>query len=507
MTWEKIFNEGGESADVIVIGAGIGGLSAAAYLAKAGRKVIVFEQDNHLGGTAHVFKRSGFTFPAGPMSFTAPEYISASLRDLGVKGSLCFIRDHFQVRRGNLDQVISLPLPRLVQELSSYFPDEKQGILAVTGVLENVIAALDRISPEELMEESSTTPARQVIERWGSVSAKDLVNLHLKDPFLRDLLGSQGTSEPEMSVVLLARMWNFMSGEGIWYTGGGIDKVPELLAERVRAFGGDIRLGERVEHILVQEGRAAGVELAGGARIRSPLVISNADYKETILKLLPGVPAPEKKAVLRMPLTPSAFSVFIGVKKGSMDLSAFHGDQLLVKLMEGEPVPWEDKKPRPEDFMQDEIWLSWWSRHDPKLAPLGCEALVIKVAAPFDMFAPFDGRRQCYYSMKEEMADALVGAASKVLPGLPRAVVVREVATPLTYKEWGHRSCGSVAGWSWRSGDHPETWTRSLVVTGVEGLLMVGIQSFTRLFYGGAGTAMYSGKYAADIALGKQNKK
>lgn len=499
----EIFEE--ESADVVVIGAGIGGLSAAAYLAKAGRKVIVLEQDHHLGGNAHVFRRSGFTFPAGPMSFTAPEYISASLRDLGVKGSLGFIRDHFQVHRGKLDQVISLPLPRLAQELSNNFPGEKQGIRAVIGVLEEVIAALDRISPEELMEAANTT--RQVIERWGSVTARDLVNRHLKDPFLRDLLGSQGTSEPEMSVVLLARMWSFMSKEGIWYTGGGINKVPELLAGRVRAFGGDIRPGERVERILVQEGRAVGVELAEGARIRSPLVISNADYKETFLNLLPEVPSSEKEAVLRMPLTPSAFSVFMGVKKGSVDFSAFQGDHLLVKLEEGEPVPWEDKTPRPEDFMQDEIWLSWWSRHDPDLAPPGCEALLLKVTAPFDVFTPFDRRSQCYYSMKEEMADALVGAASKILPGLSRPAIIREVATPLTYKDWGHRSCGSVAGWSWRSGDHPETWTQSLVVTRVEGLLMVGVQSFTRLFYGGMGTAMYSGKYAADIALGKQYKK
>jgi len=56
-----------------IIGAGIGGLSAAAYLARAGRTVIVLEQDQHLGGTASVFRRSGFTFPTGPQSFTAPE--------------------------------------------------------------------------------------------------------------------------------------------------------------------------------------------------------------------------------------------------------------------------------------------------------------------------------------------------------------------------------------------------------------------------------------------------
>jgi all-trans-retinol 13,14-reductase len=502
----NIFND----ADAIIIGAGIGGLSAAAYLARAGRKVIVLEQDHHLGGTASVFKRSGFIFPTGQQSFTAPEYIEASLRELGVEQELSFTRDCFQVRRGAMDIIISVPLHQLARKLSDYFPMEQEGIHTVINVLEEVMAALDAVRPEDLIEQSSTTNSanREVLGRWGNVSARDLVDRHLHDQRLKDLLGSQGTSESEMSVVLLAQMWRFMSRVGIWYTSSGICEVPELLASRVRALGGEIRPGERVERILVNDGAAAGVELAGGSLIKSPIVISDADYKETILKLLPPgtIPAPEKKEVSLMPLTSSAFTVFLGVKKELADLSAFRADHLLVKLMEGKPVPWEQKRPHPEDFLQDEIWLSWWSRHDPALAPPGCEALMIKVTAPFDAFAPFYGggrghHHEHYYSMKEGMADALVEAASKILPGLPGAVVVREVATPLTYKDWGHRSEGSVAGWSWRFGDHPEPWTRSLAVTAVPGLFMVGLQSFTRIFYGGMGTAMYSGKYAAEMVM------
>jgi phytoene dehydrogenase-like protein len=207
-----------------------------------------------------------------------------------------------------------------------------------------------------------------------------------------------------------------------------------------------------------------------------------------------------------MPLTSSSFTIFLGVKRDHVDLSAFRGHHLLVKLKEGIPVPWELKRPDPEDFLQDEIWLDWWSRHDPTLAPPGCEALIIKVKAPFDMFAPFyGGGRGChnerYYSMKEEFANALVAAAGNVVPGLPGAVIVREVATPLTYQDWEHRSEGAVAGWSWRFGDYPEPFARSLAITPVRGLLMVGLQSFTRLFYGGIGTALYSGRYAADLVL------
>ncbi|VVB97321.1 Carotenoid 3,4-desaturase [uncultured archaeon] len=492
-----------ESTDIIIIGAGVGGLSAAAYLAQAGRKVVVLEQEHHIGGTAHVFERGGFVFPTGPKSVTMPAHILDYLCELGVEELPCFARDSFQVRRGAMDVMISAPLHEIKEQLLEFFPGEQDGILTVFNVLEEVMATLDVIKPEDL---TITTESPTLAESWDAVSAEEFMDSHLHDERLKDLLGSQGTSEPEMSVALLARMWYFMSKKGIWYPGGGICKIPELLAMRVRAFGGEIRLGERVEHIMVHRGTATGVELSGGAKIKSDHVISNADYKETIFDLLPhnSITANRQEAISRMPLTSSNFTIFLGVKSERLDLSAIRGHHLIVKLMEGKPVPWELKRPRIEDFLQDEIWLSLWSKHDPGLAPPGCEALIINVTAPFEHFASLEGSGRCheqYHSMKEKMADALVAAASRVVPGLSRAVVVREVATPLTYKDLGHRSNGSVAGWSWRFGDHSGPMAQSLAITPVRGLLMVGMQSFTSLFYGGMGTALYSGRYAAAIVL------
>jgi len=503
-----------ESADAIIIGAGLGGLSAAAYLARAGRKVIVIEQDGHVGGTAHVFKRSGFTFPTGPQSITMPEYIADSLCELGSKRRLGFIRDQFQVLRGSMDIMISQPLDRVEKQLSDHFPEERTGINIVIKILEEVITALDVLQPYDLIEQApgcmTDSNACAVLERWGSIPARDIFDRHLKDQILKDLLGSQGTGETVMSVVLLAQMWRFMSSVGIWYVKDGIESIPVLLAERVRSYGADIRPGERVDHIIVHDGAVTGVELAGGTIITAPFVISDADYRETIEELLPpdAFPDNEREEIARMQLTSSAFTVFLGVKRELVDLSAFRGDHLFVKLKEGKPVPWEMKKPVQEDFLKDEIWLSWWSKHDHALAPPGCETLIIKVGAPYEVFSPFSGggrgrHQERYYTFKEELADALVAASANVLPGLPGAVVVREVATPLTYKYWGHRSVGSVAGWSWGSQEQPKPWARSLAITKVSGLLMVGLQSFTRLFYGGMGTSMYSGMYAADIVLKK----
>ncbi len=497
-----------ESTDIVIIGSGVGGLSAAAHLAQAGKKVIVLERDCHIGGTAHLFTRDGFTFPAGPISITMPAYISDTLSRLGVEESLYFIRDCFQVRRGNMDIMISAPMQELTDQLIQFFPEEKQGIVSVINILDEVMDALELMKPEELIIPSSTanSTARLVLERWGSVSACELVNSYLKDERLRELLGSQGSGDPETSVVLLAQMWLFMCREGIWYVKGGVNRIPELLAIKAKALGAIIRLGTCVKRILVQDGTAFGVELEGGNRIYAPTVISDADYKETFSRLLPRdvITVNTREEIESMELTSSSFTIFLGVKKEKVDLSAFKGHRLLVKIKEGQPIPWEQKRWLSDDFMNDDIWISWWSKHDPCYAPHGHEALMINLTAPFDHFAAFSGggrgrHKTPYYSMKEAIGDAVVKAVSIILPGLNDAVVAREVATPLTYRYWGHRSEGSTAGWSWRFNQQSEPWAKSLAVTPVHGLLMTGLHSFTRLFYGGMGTSLYSGRYVSDI--------
>ena len=88
------------------------------------------------------FRRGGFVFPAGPLSFTVPHYLAGTLRELGVRTDSPFERDVFQVVRGDLDVVISVPLERVAAQLKSAFPAERQGIRAVTGVLREVVGAL-----------------------------------------------------------------------------------------------------------------------------------------------------------------------------------------------------------------------------------------------------------------------------------------------------------------------------------------------------------------------------
>jgi len=104
-----------EGWDTIIIGAGIGGLTGAAHLVKAGLKVLVLEGNPHIGGTAYVYHRKGFTFPMGPLGFSHPELIQETLNKLEVGENLNLSGVHYRLRAFDLDIPLSLPFHEMVE--------------------------------------------------------------------------------------------------------------------------------------------------------------------------------------------------------------------------------------------------------------------------------------------------------------------------------------------------------------------------------------------------------
>jgi phytoene dehydrogenase-like protein len=263
--------------DVIIIGSGIGGLSCAAFLANAGRKVLVLEKDQHVGGTSHIFRRRGFGFPMGPLSFSFPERVRGYLDDAGVAAPTEFRRNHFALAGPGWDLVFSQPLPELGRELVRRFPEEETGISGFFAELKEAVSLsedVDRWHPDYRLGEtprsdsgvSGTAPERLARAReLARTPCGGRLRRHLRDERLIRLLGSQGMSEPEMSMLGLGFMWNVMSGAGIWFPDCGIHGLNDLLAARVTGQGGEIRLAAPVQRILVRKGRAGAVRTEDGA--------------------------------------------------------------------------------------------------------------------------------------------------------------------------------------------------------------------------------------------------
>lgn len=593
-----------ESWDVIVVGAGLGGLTAALRLAKEGLRVLVVEAASHPGGTAYVYRRGKFLFPMGPLGCSNPELVRLILSRSGLDEPPDFDRVHYGLHAFGLSVTLSRPFPEMAARLSRVFPEEKEAVetffqdmewiarehLAIpllTGVLSEEdkgpgfhfpysstqgglrakrnkrVFPLGARAQDAARSGSGTMPGvaghGQGSPPAQRQSAASYLEGMVKDPRLRRILGSMGTRDPYSNLALLAVMWYLLCESGIHYPQGGFHGLGDTLAAllggkadatwtqtqgvpEARAFSSDVPgtfatspgegrgarrlapsppgtgaslvLGCRVRRILVRGGRAYGVQLDDGSTIASTAVVSNADFKNTFLRLVDAgeLPTPFLRRLESASLTSSNLQVCLGLEARRVDLSAFQECSHLIYRRPGSE-PGEAKgerrkrregEPEPERLAGEELELCLLSADDATLAPPGKAVLVIRVAVPYEPFLRFRGRegsrKPGYPEFKARLGRALVREASSLVPGLEDAVQVMDVATPLTFEERGGRFEGAVAGWSWEFGEGKDRLVE-LVLTPISGLYMAGHQAFSMLALGGVPSAVLSGLRAAEYAL------
>ena len=324
-----------DQVDVIIVGAGIGGLTAAAMLVRAGLRVLILEKNPHPGGTAYVYQRKGFTFPMGPLGFSTPSIVRDTLRALD-GNDLKLSQMQYRIKAFDLEIPLSLAFPRMIEELIKLFPNDGKSVEQFFKDMEEILSA---------MKFPDTDLNRSILKRASEKSALEYLSSLVKDWRLRRILGSQGTQEPYSSLPWLAAMWNSMAKEGIWYPAGGMRSLCERLAQAVighqenrqvsdtRGFG-EMRVGTEVKEIRGEKGRVLGVTLKDGLKIDSAAVISNADYKATFIKLIDSKAIPEEwyRAVHNAKQTRSNLQVCLGVDASRVDLSCFHeADRLIYR--------------------------------------------------------------------------------------------------------------------------------------------------------------------------------
>ncbi|WP_299954001.1 NAD(P)/FAD-dependent oxidoreductase [uncultured Modestobacter sp.] len=324
-------------ARVVVVGAGLGGLAAAARLAAGGHTVTVLEQAPQVGGKLGWYARDGHGFDTGPSLVTLPQVFE----------------DLFAATGDPLATV--LPLRRLDPAVAYRFADGTT--TAVPGHRDAITARLDAdlgpgsgaqwsalLSRAEAMWRATEQPflrsplagpatlarlARNVADLRTIAPGRTLRGLgrrHLTDPRLQMLLDRYATysgSDPRRAPAALLTVPYAEQAFGSWYVPGGLRRLPEAVADRAVERGAVVRTDADVAEVLVEGGRATGVRLADGAVLPADVVVCNADAAHLYGRLLPArVPARGPRAALRR-VTPSSsgFVLLLALRGRTPDLA------------------------------------------------------------------------------------------------------------------------------------------------------------------------------------------
>lgn len=449
--------------DTIVIGSGIGGLGAAAALAHAGQRVLVLEQHQQAGGLTQTFRRGPWRFATGVHYLggvgpgSGPEHQAGRLLDWLSGGRLRFTplaNPYDIVRLPGFEFGIRHPRAAFQADLRARFPDEATAIDAWFTRCD----ALQRSATTMFMLRALPAPLAWGLRWWrGAAFDRDLhltlaESLQpLRDPRLRAVLaarwGDHGAPPADAPLVEHALVLHSYDA-GAFYPVGGPDSFVQALQPVIESAGGALRTGQRVTRILVENGRAAGVEFDDGHerhRASARQVISAMGVANTVACLDDSV-APAWQATLRA-LRPglAGLSLYLGFEG---DIAAAGAGSANVWLAGQEDVGRVWRRPADEDAPL--LFVSFPSLKDPAAHAAPCGELL----APCDaaVFEPWLGsgadapRDAAYKALKARIEARLLAQFERHFPALAPMVRFHELATPATQQHLLRSPDGALYG-------------------------------------------------------------
>jgi diapolycopene oxygenase len=384
---------------IAVVGAGLGGLAAAATLAARGHRVTLFERNPWLGGKAAVLSEQGFRFDMGPTILTMPSVLARIFAEAGrdMKTELdlvaldpqwrCFFED------GSTLDLVADP-GRMEATLNAFAPKSgaAEGYGRFLGMAERLHGISDRYffwrsvgGVSDTFEAGTTFKASVLGDllalRFGR-SVAGTVRHHVKEPRVAQMLDhftQYVGSAPDASPAVLCGIAHMQTSEGIWYPMGGTRAVPVALRKLAVDLGVEVREGTGVRRIVTEGRRVTGVETDSGERIPVAAVVSNSDAVRTHRELLEGHRAARRfEGRRRYEPACSGVVLYLGLDRAYPHL-LHHG--FVFSQDPEEEFDWIYRKGEPAP--DPTCYLCAPSRTEPGVAPEGGEALYVLVHTPY----------------------------------------------------------------------------------------------------------------------------
>ena len=450
--------------DVIIIGAGHNGLVTAAYLAKAGRRVLVLEKREMVGGAAVTEE----IFPGFKVSTVASGggYLSARVRrDLEVDSHIETLQSDavaFCPQPDGSQLTIWRDTARTVQEIERFSKADAEvypEFVELMSGIADVVGGLMEMTPPDLPEVGLRDlrdalgllgPLRRLGRKRISeflrimpMPASDLVNEFFESPAVKTAIAASsvlnitwGPQEAGTAYTLLTA-WAH-SGTGLFRSAsvvkGGMGALTEALANAARGFGVDIRTSAPVQNVMLQEGRAAGVRLESGEELTASVIVSNADPRTTFHELLEPryLDASLMRHVQNIKYRGSGARIHLALS-GLPEFTAIAGDDAEAHLRG--PIQIAPSL----EYIQRAFDCTKYGRYsehpyldilipsltDPSMAPRGQHLMSITAK-----YAPYELREGNWDSQKEPFAEVAIDTLAEYAPEIRNLIIDRRVLVP-----------------------------------------------------------------------------
>ncbi|MBN2372986.1 NAD(P)/FAD-dependent oxidoreductase [bacterium] len=383
----------------LIIGAGIGGLTTGALLAKRGWKVIVLEQSSRIGGCCGTFSRSGFRFDVGPTFF--PNILWGGLdsvfRELGLDLERIFQDTFYQVCiPGHRISLYRNP-DAMMEEWAREFPE--------------ALKSINKSSGRALSRSLKKSPALPVFD-------------------LQTLFWGQ-TEFTKTAIPFASQVAGLPSTGGFCLKGGG-GSISNPLFEYIGSHRGEVRLGCRVKEILTEKNDAVGIRLESGEVMEGRCYIANTTPWGIYERLISDGHR-MRRMIHRMRKTPtpnSVFALFLGVKESCIPSRMCH-EVLYIPS----PTKGENDSATP-------LFIAMNPPEDMGRAPEGYRAMSIFKYEPYE----HANKGKEYFACKKRIEEEIIHGLKGLMPFIDEGISLCESATPATYERFTGRPLGRIKG-------------------------------------------------------------
>ena len=459
---------------VIIIGAGIGGLSAGCYGQMNGYKTHVFEMHDKPGGLCTAWERKGFTID-GCLHWLTGSAPGSGLyklwQELGmiqgqqVINAECFFK--YESIDGRIFNMFT-NVDRLEKHMLELAPEDEIVIKEIARAIKSLMRmdmpvdkAPELYSPLDMIKLTfSILPVMKDFSKYSQMTMKEFSE-RFKNPVLRNAWLNIWLPDFAALFILLtlAQMHKKQAG----YVLGGSMKLSRAIEKRYLDLKGEISYKSKVEKILVENDKAVGVRLTDGKEIRSDYIISASDGYATIFEMLEGKYVDEKirNYYDNWQIFQPVIYIGIGVNR------VFNADEFPISIL-----ALELEKPLTIGGVEQKLLGVRIHNFDPSLAPEGKTVITAMIESRYDYWAKLNEDRNKYKEEKENIAQIVIEKLDHRFPGLKSQVEMIDVATPVTFKKYTGNWQGSYEGWQMTPGMVTVTMKKTL--PGLDNFYMVG---------------------------------